>query len=224
MLCTGPRAVGIPTNNQKGRGLGPCRLWEDIGQDQLCSPYRLVSQSAMLQERSVQVGRRIIWRRQYVGLVLGLSTGLMCIIFLEHCTLTNNAMETTRRALPKPPQRAQGPELCLPLPIVVGTHPLTFLQMGGAQYSRVDLKRYFDIIYNHVTNICVINNYDLSTLNGCWSLVSLWRFIYTHKPWEKWEGWALHLRLTTQVGWLYYPKSICNRLCNRTFVWRLYFS
>ena len=88
---------------------------------------------------------------------------------------------------------------------------MTLLTDGRSAVLSCGSQMIFWYYYNHVTNICVINNYDLSALNGCWSLVSLWRFIYTHNPWEKWEGWALNLRLTTQVGWLYHPKSICNR-------------
>ena len=58
-------------------------------------------------------------RRQYdpviientIGLVLGPSTSLY-EPFLKHCTLTNKAVETIWRALSKPPQRRQGPDLC----------------------------------------------------------------------------------------------------------------
>ena len=35
----------------------------------------------------------------------------------------------------------------------------------------------FDIIII-TTNICVLNFYDLSTWYGCWSFVSIWRFLY----------------------------------------------
>ena len=40
--------------------------------------------------------------------------------FLKHCTLTNKAVGTIWRALSKPPQRRQGPDLC-PLWLLVGT-------------------------------------------------------------------------------------------------------
>ena len=58
-------------------------------------------------------------RRQYdpviiertIGLVLGPSTALY-EPFLKHCTLTNKAVGTIWRALSKPPQRRQGPDLC----------------------------------------------------------------------------------------------------------------
>ena len=66
-------------------------------------------------------------RRQYdpviiertIGLVLGPSTALY-EPFLKHCTLTNKAVGTIWRALSKPPQRRQGPDLC-PLWLLVGT-------------------------------------------------------------------------------------------------------
>ena len=57
-------------------------------------------------------------RRQYdpliidrtIGLVLGPSAALYRP-FLKHCTLTNKAVGTIWRALSKPPQRRQGPDL-----------------------------------------------------------------------------------------------------------------
>ena len=66
-------------------------------------------------------------RRQYdpviiertIGLVLGPCTALYRP-FLKHCTLTNNAVGTIWRALSKPPQRRQGPDL-RPLWLLVGT-------------------------------------------------------------------------------------------------------
>ena len=54
-----------------------------------------------------------------IGLVLGHCTAL-CRLFLKHCTLTNKAVETIWRALSKPPQRRQGPDL-RPLWLLVGT-------------------------------------------------------------------------------------------------------
>ena len=66
-------------------------------------------------------------RRQYdqliiertIGIVLGPSTTLYGP-FLKHCTLTNKAVGTIWRALSKPPQRRQGPDL-RPLWLLVGT-------------------------------------------------------------------------------------------------------
>ena len=66
-------------------------------------------------------------RRQYdpliiettIGLVLGPCTAL-CRLFLKHCTLTNKAVGTIWRALSKPPQKRQGPDL-RPLWLLVGT-------------------------------------------------------------------------------------------------------
>ena len=44
----------------------------------------------------------------------------MLFLFLKHCTLTNKAVGTIWRALSKPPQRRQGPDL-RPLWLLVGT-------------------------------------------------------------------------------------------------------
>ena len=44
----------------------------------------------------------------------------LCRLFLKHCTLTNKAVGTIWRALSKPPQRRQGPDL-RPLWLLVGT-------------------------------------------------------------------------------------------------------
>ena len=82
-------------------------------------------------------------RRQYdpliiettIGLVLGPCTAL-CRLFLKHCTLTNKAVGTIWRALSKPPQRRQGPDL-RPLWLLVGT-PLAIrpeLAFSRAEHS-----------------------------------------------------------------------------------------
>ena len=82
-------------------------------------------------------------RRQYdqviiertIGLVIGPSTDLY-EPFLKHCTLTNKAVGTIWRALSKPPQRRQGPDLW-PLWLLVGIpyghHTWARFQPGGAQ-------------------------------------------------------------------------------------------
>ena len=57
-------------------------------------------------------------RDDYIGLVLGPCTALFRL-FLKHCTLTNKAVGTIWRALSKPPQRRQGPDLH-PLWLLVG--------------------------------------------------------------------------------------------------------
>ena len=83
-------------------------------------------------------------RRQYdpviiertIGLVLGPSTALY-EPFLKHCTLTNKAVETIWRALSKPSQRRQGPDLC-PLWLLVGTPSsiIPELAFSRAEHSR----------------------------------------------------------------------------------------
>ena len=45
---SGPKAEGVPTNNQRGRGSRPCRLWGGLDKGPSYSPNRLVSQSATL--------------------------------------------------------------------------------------------------------------------------------------------------------------------------------
>ena len=66
-------------------------------------------------------------RRQYDPLIIETTIGLvlcpctaLCRLFLKHCTLTNKAVGTIWRALSKPPQRRQGPDL-RPLWLLVGT-------------------------------------------------------------------------------------------------------
>ena len=95
-------------------------------------------------------------RRQYdpviiertIGLVLGPSTALY-EPFLKHCTLTNKAVGTIWRALSKPPQRRQVPDLC-PLWLLVRT-PAAIrpeLAFSRAEHSRPYLdvaKHIFDI-------------------------------------------------------------------------------
>ena len=97
-------------------------------------------------------------RRQYdpviiertISLVLGPSTALY-EPFLKHCTLTNKAVGTIWRALSKPPQRRQGPDLC-PLWLLVGTPSAIIpeLAFSRAEHSRPywDVAKYiFDIYY-----------------------------------------------------------------------------
>ena len=97
-------------------------------------------------------------RRQYdpviiertIGLVLGPSTALY-EHFLKHCTLPNKAVGTIWRALSKPPQRRQGPDLC-PLWLLVGTPSAIIpeLAFSRAEHSRSysDVAKYiFDIYY-----------------------------------------------------------------------------
>ena len=69
--------------------------------------------------------------------------------FLKHCTLTNKAIGTLWRALSKPPQRRQGPDLCT-LWLLVGTPSAIRpeLAFSQAEHSRpyLDVDKYiFDI-------------------------------------------------------------------------------
>ena len=85
-----------------------------------------------------------------IGLVLDPSTALY-EPFLKHCTLTNKAVGTIWRALSKPLQRRQGPDLC-PLRLLVGTPSAIRpeLAFSRAEHSRPysDVAKYiFDILY-----------------------------------------------------------------------------
>ena len=98
-------------------------------------------------------------RRQYdpliiettIGLVLGPCTAL-CRLFLKHCTLTNKAVGTTWRALSKPPQRRQGPDL-RPLWLLVGTPSAIRPELAFSRaehslpYSDVTIYIFFAILY-----------------------------------------------------------------------------
>ena len=84
------------------------------------------------------------------GLVLGPFTALYRL-FLKYCTLTNKAVGTICRALSKPPQRRQGPDLCY-LWLLVGTPSAIIpeLAFSRAEHSRPysDVAKYiFDIQY-----------------------------------------------------------------------------
>ena len=128
-------------------------------------------------------------RRQYdpviiertVGLVLGPFTALYRL-FLKHCTLINKAVGTIWRALSKPPQRQQGPDLC-PLWLLVGTPSAIIpeLAFSRAEHSRPfsDVAKYIFLIYNIYYLCCLcIDFYDLSAWCGCWFVVYIRRFIY----------------------------------------------
>ena len=97
-------------------------------------------------------------RRQYdpliiertIGLVLGLCTALYSP-FLKHFTLTNKAVSTIWRALSKPPQRRQRPDLN-PLWLLVGTPSAIRLELAFSRaehslpYSDVTI-HFFAILY-----------------------------------------------------------------------------
>ena len=119
-------------------------------------------------------------RRQYdpliierpIGLVLGLFTALYRP-FLKHCTLTNKAVGTIRRALSKPPQRRQGPNL-RPLWLLVGTPSAIGPELASRRaehslpYSDVTIYIFLYNIY-HLCFTCIDFN-DLSAWGGCWFL------------------------------------------------------
>ena len=128
-------------------------------------------------------------RRQYdpliiettIGLVLGPCTAF-CRLFLKHCTLTNKAVGTIWRALSKPPQRRQGPDL-RPLWLLVGTPSAIRpgLAFSRAEHSLpyLDVTIYiFAILYLWSMPFFDNDFYDLSAWGGCWFVVYIRRFIY----------------------------------------------
>ena len=146
-------------------------------------------------------------RRQYdpviiertIGLVLGPSTALY-EPFLKHCTLTNMAVGTIWRALSKPPQRRQGPDLC-PLWLLVGTPSASRpeLAFSRAEHSRPysDVAKYIFDIYYLLTMLFVY--WFLWPLRLVWLLVwCLYKEVYfqifkclsfwLHGCCREWEG------------------------------------
>ena len=98
---------------------------------------------------------------------------------------------------------------------------------GQSQLLQMSLD-IFDIIHVLITTtICVINFYDLSAWDGCWSLVSIWRFIYEFLKvgpcCGKWEGWALSPWFK-HSGWMMlvaqkdHPKFVSNHCVIKHFV------
>ena len=91
---------------------------------------------------------------------------------LKHCTLTNKAVGTIWRALSKPPQRRQGPDLC-PLWLLFGTPSAIIpkLAFSRAEHSRrySDVTKYIFDIYFLLTMLLVY--WFLFPLRLVWLLV-----------------------------------------------------
>ena len=127
-------------------------------------------------------------RRQYdpliiektIGPVLGPSTALN-EPFLKHCTLTNKAVGTIWRALSKPPQRRQGPDL-RPLWLLVGTPSAIRPELASsrAEHSlpNSDVTLYIFAILYLSCMLNVYRFYDLTAWCGCLFVVYIRRFIY----------------------------------------------
>ena len=101
--------------------------------------------------------------------------------FLKHCTLTNKAVGTIWRALSKPPQRRQGPDL-RPLWLLVWTPSAIRPELVSAGRSiacPIRMALYIFLLY-YIYYLCFtcIDLYDLSALGGCWFSVYIRRFIY----------------------------------------------
>ena len=134
--------------------------------------------------------------------MLGPCTALYRL-FLKHCTLTNKAVGTIWRALSKPPQRRQGPDL-RPLWLLVGTPSAIRSELA---FSRAEhcLSPYSDVtvyIFAILYLSSMLNGYRfkwplrLGWLLVCrlykeaylpnFKLVSFW----LHGCCGEWEGWA----------------------------------
>ena len=147
--------------------------------------------------------------------------------FLKHCTLTNKAVGTIWRALSKPPQRRQGPDL-RPLWLLVGTPSAIRpeLAFSRAEHSLPfsDVTIYIFAILYLSSMLYVYRLYDLSAWGGCWFVVYIMRFIYKffkrvsfwlHGCCGEWEGWAVNQ--VNHTSWMAVvtptdrPKSVRNR-------------
>ena len=116
-----------------------------------------------------------------ICLVLGPCTALF-IPFLKHCTLTNKAVGTIWRALSKPPQRRQGPDL-RPLWLLVGTPSAITPELA---FSRVEHSlHYLDVTILYFCYIIFIIYAILESilwpLRLGWLLVCLlYKEVYLH--------------------------------------------
>ena len=165
--------------------------------------------------------------------MLGPSTALY-EPFLKHCTLTNKAVGTIWRALSKPPQRRQGPDLC-PLWLLVGTPSAIIpeLAFSRAEHSRPysDVAKYIFDIYYLLTKLFV--NWFLWPLLLVWLLVCcLYKEVYLqifkcvsfwiHGCCGEWEGEPVNLVNHTNrmdvvcCHSIDCPQSVPQPSCNRT--------
>ena len=161
-----------------------------------------------------------------IGLVLGPCTALYKP-FLKHCTLTNKAVGTIWRALSKPPQRRQGPDL-RPLWLLVGTPSAIRpeLAFSRAEHSlpSSDVTIYiFAILY--LSSMLYVYRF-LWPVRLEWLLVwCLYKEVYLqifkrvsywlHGCCGEWEGWARkpvnHTSWVAVVTPTDRPKSVRNR-------------
>ena len=138
--------------------------------------------------------------RTIIGLVLGPCTALYRP-FLKHCTLTNKAVGTIWRALSKPPQRRQGPDL-RPLWLLVGTpsaiRPELAFSRAEHSLSYLDVTIYIFcyiifIIYALLVSIFMTSPNGVAV--GClYKEVYLQNFkrvsFWLHGCCGYWEGWT----------------------------------
>ena len=182
-------------------------------------------------------------RRQYdpliiattIGLVLGPSTALYGP-FLKHCTLTNKAVVTIWRALSKPPQRRQGPDL-RPLWLFVGTPSAIIPELA---FSRAEHSLPYSDVTIHILAILHLSSmlyvyrfYDLSAWCGCWFVVYIRSFIYKFLNVCPFDYTAVAgsakvgpVNQLNHTSWVAVvtptdrPKSVRNRFVIELFLWR----
>ena len=138
-----------------------------------------------------KIVKRLCWRQydpmiieRTIGLVLGPCTALYRP-FLKHCTLTNKAVGTIWRALSKPPQRRQGPDL-RPLWLLVGTPSAIRPELA---FSRAE----HSLPYSDVTiYILLYHNYHL-----CFTFI-----------WPLRLGWLLVWCLNNEVYWQIFKRVL----------------
>ena len=115
-------------------------------------------------------------------LVLGPCTALYRP-FLKHCTLTNQVVETIWRALFKPPQRRQGPDL-RPLRLLGGTPSAIRPELAFSRaehslpFSYVTIYICYTFVIYLSSMLYVYRFYDLLACGGCLFAVYIRRFIY----------------------------------------------
>ena len=167
--------------------------------------------------------------------MLGPCTALYRL-FLKHCTLTNKAVGTIWRTLSKPPQRRQGSDL-RPLWLLVGTpsaiRPKLVFSRAEHSLPYSDVTIYiFAILY--LSSMLYVYRclwpFHLGWLLVCCLYKEAYLQIFKRESFwlhcccGEWEGWAVNQ--VNHTSWMAVvtptdrPKSVHNRCCNRTSLWR----
>ena len=118
---SGPKAEGVPTNNQRGRGSWPCRLWGGLDKARHIVPTALL----------VRVQR---FRNDLYKAVKGPSTRPIVLLMIEHyhrCIKRHHVHFMSKHRLMKHYRRRQGPAprslwLIFETPSVLGRHEFAY--------------------------------------------------------------------------------------------------